>query len=377
MRSKSREGAAAFVMDVMRRYGGVVTALRKNAFRVKFRESPPFADSTELVVALERKALGHYPDAALGIPGSPFYFKLVDLARSRGKLTKVYTPLVEPLPEAPPRRLFAASDSLRWRAGDCGNHPHIVFNFAISYHSVVTSDDLVSIGYDVVREAYRDPRVIDALHAVWSETLGENPCGWKEVEPPDLNGVYASALEELNRLTRRKVARARKNTQKYLDREIRNVEEYYRQLISEEKQFLSRLSQTSPEEAKDHERKIRRYQLDWKRRTAEEVRHHRCRVNIRLVSAAHVVLPRTAVTLKSPALANPEKVYFNHFLGTVDGLICGGCQGEFGPWRVDGDSGGWICRECLSKRNGHPEDGGDGGRPTGSVDGHEQEEDQL
>jgi len=340
----------------MKRYGAGMTPLRKNAVKVNFPEVPPFADSREFVIALERKALGHYPEATLAIPGSPFYLSLMDLARSSGTLTHVYAPIVEPLPNTPPERLFVDADTIDWEPGDGANHPHILFNFAISYHSVVTSDDLVSIGYDVVRKAFRDTELVGALHSVWSETLAENPVDWRELDSTDLEALFPAAMEELNRLIRKKVAKAVKTTQKYLDREISGVEEYYRQLIAEEKQILNRLSRTSPDEAKDQERKIRRYQLDWKRRTAEEVRHHQCRVNIRLVSVAEIFMPRTELVLTSVALPEPQHAYFNHFLGCVDGVVCGDCQGETGPWRVS-NAGEWVCEACHMKQNGHPESG--------------------
>jgi hypothetical protein len=199
---KGRAEAEAFALDVFRRHRGVIATVRKNAVRVTFPETPPFASSRELVVAFERKALDHYPEAALAIPGSPFYLKLLDWARGRGGAANVYTPIVEPLPALPDGRLVRSAENLSWRAGAITNDPHVVFNFAISYHSVVTSDDLVSIGYDVCGERFRDPAVIEALHSVWSETLPVSPGEWEETPAPDPRTLLPMVLEELDRRTR-------------------------------------------------------------------------------------------------------------------------------------------------------------------------------
>jgi hypothetical protein len=252
------------------------------------------------------------------------------------------------------------------------NHPHVLFNFAIAYHSVVTSDDLVSVGYDVVRGAFRDSALVDAIHSVWGECVAQSPIGCESVPAPEPRDVLPAALHELDLRTRRKVGRARRNTQRYLDHEIQNVEDYYRQLISEEKELLNRLSNTSPTDAREHERRIRRYQLDWKRRIAEEVRHHQCRVNVRLVSAAVIYMPRTPLLVTTDGAAGVERCYFNHFLGTIDGITCAQTGSEFGPWRRDG-AGRWrsVTSPAEHLRDGD-EGNGDELRVRAGVDVIEQ-----
>lgn len=336
----------AFVAGVLRRHGARTTHLRKNALRATFQRPPAFVDGHELVLALERKALGHHASATLVIPGSQFYKTLLEQALSTGGVVRVFTPIVEPLPATPSAPLFHLPGDSTWTPGPTTNDPHAVFNFAISYQSVVTSDDLVSIAFDAVAGRYRDPAIVDALHSVWSETLRENPGDWPLSEVADLDELLPGVLQALNERTRRKVARARRNTQRHLDQENQAIEDYYRALIAEEREVLNRVSRTSPHEAAQHEKRIRRYQLDWKRRVAEETRHHQCRVHVRLINAAVIYMPRTDVEIRASALTAPARLRFNHFLGTLDGAVCAETGAETGPWEIDAD-GRWISRADM------------------------------
>jgi len=355
------------VIDMMKRYHGRVSQIRKNAIQVIFPEPPPFSPSLRLVVAFERKALDYHPDAVLAIHGSPFYLKLLDLAREKGGVSRVYTPIVEPLPSSPAERLVDSHADITWVTGQTVNHPHVLYNFAISYQSVVTSDDLISVGYDVVLKRFRHPAVIDALHSVWSETLPSSPGDWAETEAPEPESLVGAVLEELDRRTSRKVARARRNIQKYLENEVRNVEEYYRQLIAEEREAMNRLSNSSPEDAREREKKIQRHQLDWKRRIAEESRHYQCRVHMRLVNASVVYMPRTDVAITLKDGTEPSKCHFNHFLGTLDGIVCEKTGGELGPWQID-ESGQWISRvDSLEADDSSGEDGAGDGLVSSSL----------
>ncbi len=342
MSTRDRGTTDAFVMDTLRRHGARVSQLKKNTVRAVFEKTPPFAEKPEITVAFERKSIDMYPDAILAKAGSPFYLKLLDSARSGGAVTHVYTPVVEPLSDAPPSRMIDGP-GVTWTAGKRALHPHVVFNFAISYQSVVTSDDLLSIGYDVVRDAFREPEVIDALHSVWSETLPSSPERWGQIDAPEPGSLLPRVLDVLDSRIHRKAARAKRNTQRYLDREIQSVEDYYRQLIAEEKEVMNRLSRTSPKEAAEREKRIRRYQLDWKRRIAEEQRHHQCRVHIRLVNVAVAYMPRTALTIACDRWTSPTECYFNHFLGTLDGVVCAASGHELGPWEIASD-GRWLSR---------------------------------
>lgn len=337
---RAKESVSTFVQEFLRRHGGDVSPIRKNAIQVSFRRKPPFADKRSFVVAFERKALSHHPDAKLAIQGSPFYLSLLDAAKATGNAARVFTPIVEPLPELPGGRwIRRANPDFEVRPGETTNDAHVVFTFALSFQSVVTSDDLISIAYDVRRKAFRDTRIVDALHSVWSETLDASPGEWPTGPVPAPSELVPAALQELEKRAERRVARAKRNAELYLEQEIQNVEDYYRQLIAEEKEILNRVSRTSPKEADERKKRIHRYQLDWKRRIAEEARHHQCRVHIRLVSASVVYMPRTALFLRAEA-TEPDW-YFNHFLGTLDGLVCADRGIEIGPWEQR-SSGEWI-----------------------------------
>ena len=271
----------------MRRHGATVTQVRKNAIQVRFSDPPPFADEREFVIAFERKSLSYYPDAKLAIPGSAFYLALLDAARGEGRATRVYTPIVEPLPDLfGGRWIHTVNPGFDLNRGETTNDPHVTFNFALSFQSVVTSDDLISIAYDIRREAFRHSGITDALHSVWSETLSESPGDWPELPSPDPNDLIERALHELENRTRRKVARARRNAQQYLNQEIQNVEDYYRQLIAEEKEFLNRVSRTSPKEAE--ERKNASTVINWigSDESQKSLGITNVRVLIRLISAS-------------------------------------------------------------------------------------------
>lgn len=369
MRTRIREGVEGFVLDTLKRHGGTIHPVRKNAVEVTFRSPPGFDPDERFVVAFERKALGHYPGARLAIQGSPFYHRLLDLAREGGALARVFTPSVEPLPPEAGAPLILGDD-VSWKVGETAYHPHLVFNFAISYQSVVTSDDLISIGYDVVRDRFRDPAVIDALHSVWSETLREPPEGWPVIDAPAPRTIQARVLEVLDRRIHKKASRARRNTQRYLEREIQNVEDYYRQLIAEEKEAQNRLSRTSPKEASEREKRIRRYQLDWKRRIQEETRHHQCRVHIRLISVAIVYTPRTELTVTSATMTSPTRCTYNHFLGMLDGVSCEATGTERGPWTID-DHGRWVSRSTPD--DAHGDDDGEAGPDAESRSARDEE----
>jgi hypothetical protein len=385
VRSRARQGVEGFVLDSLKRHGGNLHTVRKNAVEVSFDTAPPFDEGgTRFVVAFERKALGHYPDARLAIQGSPFYLRLLDLARGAGGTARVFTPSVEPLPIAagPP---LIEGDKVTWTVGETAYHPHLVFNFAISYQSVVTSDDLISIGYDVVRDRFRDPAVVEALHSVWSETLAEPPEGWTQVPAPEPRSVLPRVLEVVDHRIHKKASRARRNTQRYLDREIQNVEDYYRQLIAEEKEAQNRLSNSSssPKEASEREKRIRRYQLDWKRRIQEETRHHQCRVHIRLVSVAIVYMPRTALTVTGHTvtgtgaiLSEPTSCTFNHFLGMLDGVTCHATGTERGPWTID-DRGRWVSRSAPEDDVTGVTDAGEGAGESDSGGRSERDEEDV
>lgn len=341
---RGRSGIETFVVSSLKHHGARVTTLRRHAVRAAFAEPAPFSEAAEFVVAFDRKSLELYPGSLLADAASPLYMKMLALARGGGRLARAYTPIVEPLADAPPERLLEAPAGTSWRAaGEPIDHPLVVWNFVISYESMVTSDDLISIGYDAVLDRFRHPAVIEALHSLWSEMLGDAVDDRKAMECPSLTSLASRVLSELDRRIHRKVARARRNMQRHLDQEIRGVEDYYRQLIAEEREVLSRLSRTSPKEAQEREARIKRYQLDWKRRIAEEQRHHQCRVHVRLVNVAHVMVPRTRVIVEVDGKEARPAVYFNHFLGSLDGPVCRRTDNDVGPWLLDG-SGQWISR---------------------------------
>jgi hypothetical protein len=370
MKTRNRTGVRTFVQDSMKRYGGVSKTLPKNALEVHFTKSPPFLDGKAVTVAFERKAVDYYPDARVAVPGSPFFLELVEFARNRGSATRVYTPIVEPAPRDPLDGPVSVDGEVRVDAGEIRNDPHLLFNFAVSYQSVVTSDDLVSIGYDVARESFREPSIIDAIHSLWGETLLDCPGDWPRTPEPDPPSIAPRVLEEVNRRIRKKVAKARRNAQRFLDQEVQSVEDYYRQLVAEERELLSKAGPGSAKDVKDREARIQRYQLDWKRRIQEETRHHQCRVHVRLINWAIVYTPRTQIDFYTGPgegrKSGTEKTstHFNHFLGTFDGIVCSETGSERGPWILSAD-GTWTSASAdhLEATDGAPPEG-----ETGETD---------
>jgi hypothetical protein len=346
-----RRSAEAFLTDFFRTEKCRVRRLDPSVIEVTL--NPDLAlefQKEKLILAFARKATERFPEADLAIAGSRPYDQVIQLARRRGPFSVQYArrehawrgfdALAEPV-------TFVGFEP-EVRVEEAQDHAILVFNFGVSFRSVAVSDEMVSLGYDAYFENVTAD--VDGYLSRWLDFSAKKLGDLRRVEPPPIAEVFPVVCRALDQKIRRKVQRIKRQSRRLLQQEIQKVEGYYRQLIAEERQNRERRERLSPRGNADAADRIEIYQLDWKRRIAEETKHYEPSVVLRLISLGKLYVPRTPLTLAVPG-AEPhtkKRLAFNHATGALEGLVCDLCDApmvEVFP----GEDGRLLCRGCAEE----------------------------
>ena len=233
---------------------------------------------------LRRAAMNGRAD--LAAPGSWLHDQLLRFARDRGRVAAAY---LEPRSDVDARRLAAERLStppeeltrLEQRYGSL-----LVFTFRIFYYSEPAAEVLLHLAYDTERGRVAR-RGLPRLLAEARPTVNHN--GYHTGPTPDVGAAFAavwSAVEDEVELRVRSLEEAGRTA---YEARIRIVEDYYRNLLAEEKRLMeSRGSRKGHDESKG---RIDLLKVEWERRMKEEADRLRPQVVARLCAVAMLRVP--------------------------------------------------------------------------------------
>jgi hypothetical protein len=347
-RAEKRRPAEEFLTDFFRSEKCRVRRVDKRVTEVAL--NPELASEfhrDRLLLCFDKRTLEQHPEAELATAGSRVYDQVLQLCRRGGRFSVQYARLEHPWRgfEALPEPVRFVNATPRVAASDPQYHAVVLFNFSVSYRSVAVSDEIVSLGYDAYFQ--RGAADVDFYLPHWLDFAAKKPLELRCVEPPPVGEFFPGVCRALDLRIRRKVQRIKRQSRRLLQQEIQSIEGYYRQLIAEEKanrERRGRLPRRAQEEGGD---RIELYQLDWKRRIAEETKHYEPSVVIGLFSVGKVYVPRSILrlTLGSEGPAGDRRLAMNHATGRVEGLACELCDTEMSAvYRAE--DGRLLCEGC-------------------------------
>jgi hypothetical protein len=275
-----------WVMEILERTGSKLETTGEGVFACALGEELARFLGRPMVTFtfLRRAAMNGRAD--LAAPGSWLHDQLLRFARDRGRVAAAY---LEPRSDLDARQLAALRLSippddltlLEQRYGSL-----LVFTFRIFYYSDPAAEVLLHLGYDAERGrvARRGlPRLLTEARPV------VNHNGYHAGPAPDVGAAFAAvwnAVEDEVELRVRSLEEAGRTA---YEARIRIVENYYRQLLAEEKRLMeSRASRKGHDESKG---RIDLLKVEWERRMKEEADRLRPQVVARLCAIAMLRVP--------------------------------------------------------------------------------------
>ena len=304
---RRRSRREQWVLDVLERSGsarGVEDGIYSYALEGRLAE---LLGREELEFTFQRRRAGR-AGIELAASGSWLHDQLLRYAAEWGQSAVLHAPVGGDLHETGIKRR-------RW-TGTPGTVlerryvPVYRFTFRVAFYGEPPGVELV----EVVWDTGTGRRLARGIPARIEETLGETAD--PEVLPPtesDPQDAFRRAWEAVEVEVEARVRELQEEGQEKLDREIRSLERYYRQLIDEEKRLLkTRTGKAAREEA---ERKLDLLKLEWERRVKEETERFRPQVLARLVAAATVLFPAERRVLEGGGGNEPEEVWIDPLRG--------------------------------------------------------------
>lgn len=233
-----------------------------------------------------------HPEAELVAVGSAYLDHLVGEAASSGRYTISFR---EPpkKPGRPPRldRLPEVSGA-RWGRPKPAYRPLFLFVYVAEYRTIDVPDDLELIPLDPARGEVLSSAasLIEGLRS----GMADPPEGWLQITAFPTPGALRQSLTAVDRRLQRRARRVKEAAALEIARETANIEAYYRQLVDEVRHPVGRGRHSTEAETG----RVRKLQLDWKRRVQEVARFWEAGASVRLSALGVVMEPCWAIPLR-------------------------------------------------------------------------------
>jgi hypothetical protein len=275
-----------WVMEILRRGGSKLEPAGNGVFACALGEElARFLGRPKVTFTFLRRA-AIQGRADLAAPGSWLHDQLLRFARDRGRVATAY---LEACPGLEPARL--AGERLGARAGDLTLLERrygslLVFTFRIFYYSDPAAEVLLHLGYDAERRRILR-RALPRLLAEAGASASQN--GLHPAPSVDVSAAFSAVWHAVEDEVELRVRTLEESGRTAYEARIRVVENYYRQLLAEEKRLMeSRASRKGHDESKG---RIDLLKLEWERRMKEEADRLRPQVVARLCAIAVLHLP--------------------------------------------------------------------------------------
>lgn len=275
-----------WIGNLLSRSGSVLESTEEGLFH--YRLGPELAEqlSRDRITITFRKRIAEKDGVELASPGSWFHDQLLSHARKRGRVVEGFLSRKEGLEQESlcrsRRRGFLGLEDLRERRYGT----ILIFTFRISYYSEPAEEAVRHVVYDCERRRVTKRPVQRQLILAEADT----PEG-AFADPPKTNvrTGFAAAWEEVQDHVEARVHELQQEGRPAIEEKIRTVENYYRQLLFEEKRFLkTRSSRRGEQESRE---KIELLKLEWERRVKEETERFKPQVVAGLTAVARVWVP--------------------------------------------------------------------------------------
>ncbi len=279
-------GRHRWVFDLLARAGCRVEGEENGVYSVALADGLADHLDRERIHLTFRKRLAGRNGVELAAPGSWLHDELLRYARTRGRYTEVYLPARADL-----NRDGLLANRRPGFSGvvECMERRYamlILFTFRITVYSQAGEESVSSVLFDCERgKVVNRPlarRTLMGAFPAGSEEFAEAPAA-------DLEAAFRASWEVLQDRVEEHIRTIEAETRPQVQREIATVEQYYRQLIEEEKRLMkSRLSRRAQDESRQ---KIDLLKLEWERRVKDEGERLRPQGVATLVAVARVRSP--------------------------------------------------------------------------------------
>lgn len=241
----------------------------------------------EILITFSARTAANRADVELVSAGSYLYDLILRLVREKGRAAAGW---LAPLPDLDaPAAIHRVAPRLKGRPLKrlkAGWGVIYLFTFRFGFHFDSPHEKLYTVRVDHdgerVRHDVQPWRLIEPA-------TPEAPLEWGPLPRVDPERAFRFAWDKVEEEISRLTARYGQEAELLLRDEIRMVEQYYRQLIEEEKR--SREQKNTRRGREESEQKIELLKLEWDRRVAEEKKRLRPEVAVTLSCAAYLRTP--------------------------------------------------------------------------------------
>ena len=276
-----------WVFALLRRAGCRVEPAREGVFTAYLADGLAGRLHRETVRFTFQKRLAAAQEGVeLASPGSWMHDQLLRYARERGTVTVCFLPV---RPDLDPESLLRTRrrgfreliDRVERRFGTV-----LLFTFRITFYGEPPEETLVQVAFDSERgKVIHRPPARKTLLAGEPEPYD----GFAPAPPADVEAGFRAAWEALQDRVEARVQERRSRGRPQREREIAVLEQYYRQLIEEEKRLMKSRSTRRGQEESRH--RIDHLKLEWERRIQEETERLEPRVVAALSAVAQARVP--------------------------------------------------------------------------------------
>jgi hypothetical protein len=341
-------GIEAFAVAAVERLGGATEADGPGLHTVLWPAAAPGGVEARRL-AFDPEALEDAPDAELVIFGSPALDELVRLATASGRVARAFLTAPANTSRATAERLARA-----YRFRDAAWTPGVgrtwwlpagVFLFRARYLSDSREEELCEVAVSLV-----DGRILRRLgEAVERHGLApEPPEAWPMMGELPAEAAYAAARAELDRRLVAPLGARRRELGARLARERDRAAAYYEELRRELAEEIEQVPAEAPERAR-LAAKLRAIGLECEGRLAELRAKYRLEVEVSLISALRLYLPRVIFhgTFAGKAGAAALVLTWDPVEQAAEPARCQRCATLTYELGLD-RAGGAVCPACLS-----------------------------
>jgi hypothetical protein len=293
----------------------------------------------ELTAVFHAEDLDEHPDGQLMVPGNPVFDRLIATARRFGGLSRRYRRA---------NRQLLDDDAARAVLGDVGEHLEVfigapryrssfLFTFRVAYRSIESFDAIHPVMLSGLSGRYQEG---DGFFR--GQNLAETPeSDIAEEGSAEVGEILVGALDELESRIGADVDRFVSRSEAQLEQESQRLNQFFIDLIEEEKTRLLRRKQQAPSVGAE-ERKV-----EWVQRLDRENRLFAPRVAVHLIGLEELRVPARAVEVRRgrEPLVEAE---LDLASGELVGAPCASCGADMVLLHVcTGEH--LVCRECLEE----------------------------